>query len=215
MIPPELPGAIRKNDALFMFGAVQKKPFVFAYAQDRVEVVGGPSCKEDREVHTDRCIDDGIAFIERRGGGGTVVLAPGMVITVIVGERPTDAGAVTIFNSIHRCMINLLESAGVNGIVCCGISDLAIGNRKILGSSLYMGTSPNLYYYQSSLLVNPDLGLLGRYLRYPPREPHYRQGRDHSDFCTSLADADCTCTPETLCGLFNRQFGDCLQKSGV
>ncbi len=56
------------------------------------------------------------------------------------------------------------------------------------GYTLYLGNNPFLYYYQASLLVNPDLSLFERYLYYPPREPSYRRGRPHREFCTSLTE---------------------------
>ena len=64
---PCLPGRVRKNDALFMYGASRDKPFVFSYLQDRVEVVGGPSCRLEAEVYTDACRSDGVPVRERRG----------------------------------------------------------------------------------------------------------------------------------------------------
>ena len=199
---PLFPGTMRKNDALFMFGAAQPKPFVFTYLQDRVEVVGGPSCKCEDEVFTDRCERDGVPVRERRGGGGTVVLAPGMVISVVVDKRPEGISATGIFNMLHDCMIGALRRREAGKIERCGISDLSINERKVLGSSLYLGTRPFLYYYQSSLMVDTDLGLLDRYLRYPPREPQYRRGRSHRDFCTSLVEAGNHVTPEEVRALF-------------
>jgi lipoate-protein ligase A len=66
-----------------------------------------------------------------------------------------------------------------------GVSDLAIGERKILGTSLYRRR--RILFYQGSLLVDVDLALFDRYLRYPSRVPDYRRGRGHGAFCTTLA----------------------------
>lgn len=189
-----------------MYGALQTKPFVYTYIQDRVEIVGGPSCREGIEIDTHKCSDDRIPVVERRGGGGTVVLAPGMVVTVIVGERPGTASAIGIFNTIHGCMISLLSDTGICGVTRSGISDLSIDNRKILGSSLYMGNRPRLYYYQSSLLVDPDLRLMEQYLKYPPREPDYRHGRRHRDFCASLAGMGFSVTAEKVREIFDTRL---------
>ncbi|MBN1758975.1 MAG: lipoate--protein ligase family protein [Chitinispirillaceae bacterium] len=207
---PQLPGHIRKNDALFVYGASRKKPFVYTYLQDHVEVVGGPSCKSGVEIFTGRCENDGIPIRDRRGGGGTVVLAPGMVITIIVDDRPEGVSATGIFNMIHNCMIGLLQGRGIGNVERSGISDLSINERKILGSSLYMGTRPFLYYYQSSLMVSPDLSLMDRYLRYPPREPQYRRGRSHRDFCTSLVEMEYGVTPEEIRDLFEADLPRCI-----
>jgi lipoate-protein ligase A len=66
-----------------------------------------------------------------------------------------------------------------------GISDLAIGEKKILGTSLYRRRL--ILFYQGSLLVSGDLSLFTRYLAMPTRVPDYRAGRGHEEFCTTLA----------------------------
>ena len=181
-----------------MHGARASKPFVFSYQQERVEVVHGPSCRIERELYADRCISDGVAVSRRRGGGGIVVLSPGMVITVVVGHRIKNEGALQIFSRIHDGMIAILDPERSLNIQKAGISDLAINGRKILGSSLYMQRSPFLYYYQSSLMVTADHTLMTKYLAPPLREPGYRQGRPHEQFCTTLTGEGCTLSPETI-----------------
>jgi lipoate-protein ligase A len=44
-------------------------------------------------------------------------------------------------------------------------------------------------YYSASLLVKPDVSLVERYLRHPPREPEYRRGRSHREFMGALGAA--------------------------
>jgi len=201
-VRPLFPDPPQKNDALFIYGAGAPKPFVFSYVQERVEIVHGPSCRIEKELHFDRCIRDGIAVSRRRGGGGTVVLSPGMVITVVVGRRRKNEGALAIFSRIHDAMIAILDPEKSFNIQKAGISDLAVSGRKILGSSLYMQRSPYRYYYQSSLMVTSDCMLFARYLSPPPREPHYRQGRPHETFCTTLINEGCTLPPEAIAHSF-------------
>lgn len=205
-IDPIFPGIARKNDGIFLYGAQFAKPFVFAYEQSNVEVVCGPSCKPEREVKLDRCIADNIPVLERRGGGGTVVLSPGVVVTVVVGERKASESALDIFDRIHENMIIVLQEAGIRKIQKMGISDLAIDGKKILGSSLYMGSNPKYYYYQSSIMVTSDLMLLERYLEHPPREPDYRAGRSHLDFCTTIKQQGIEVTASQVSVLLNREL---------
>ncbi|MDR2578866.1 MAG: hypothetical protein LBC70_08710 [Chitinispirillales bacterium] len=184
---PVFPGQLRKNDDVFIRGAAREKPFLFIYEQEGVEVVHGPSFRADREIFIDRCEEDGVDVTARRGGGGTVVLSPGVLVIIVVGEKRSEReGALDVFGRVHDGIIAALCKAGVTGAVRAGISDIAVGGKKILGSSLYMGSKPPLFYYQSSLMVSNNLTLLDRYLRHPPKEPEYRQGRSHSEFCTTL-----------------------------
>ncbi|MFP4163913.1 MAG: biotin/lipoate A/B protein ligase family protein [Chitinispirillaceae bacterium] len=207
---PLLPGRPRKNDALFIYGASRPKPYVLLYNQLTVEVVHGPSCVPASEIKFDHCREDGVSVSERRGGGGTVVLSPGMLITLIVGERKKKENALDIFGRIHEILADVLKNAGVSDIRPRGISDLAVGERKILGSSLYLGTDPFFYYYQSSLMVNPDPALLERYLLHPPREPDYRKGRCHDEFCTTLHEQNCSMDQDDLSALITSALNERL-----
>ena len=204
---PVFPGTPRKNDGLFLYGAIRAKPWVYAYCQESAEVVRGPSCTPENEIHLQRCSAESVPVRERRGGGGTVLLLPGMVVAVVVGERGASDGIRDIFSRIHQAMIRLLDPGGALGITEQGLSDLGVGGRKILGSSLYLPQKPRLYYYQSSLMVDPDLSLLTRYLKHPPREPAYRQGRSHGDFCASLRAAGCRLTVEEIRDMLNGRLG--------
>jgi lipoate-protein ligase A len=183
---PSLPEPLRKNDALFLYGACQPLPYVRAYTEKSVEVVHGPACTPEQEVRLAECKSDGVLVRARRGGGGTVVLGPGMVVIVVVGKRLGDEPATDIFERIHHALSAILADA--TGVRLCprGISDLAVGERKVLGSSLYLSRGRGLYFYQSSLLVDCDTALFERYLHDPPRQPKYRLGRTHGQFCTCL-----------------------------
>jgi len=201
-----LPGLPRKNDDIFTLGVQSVLPFVCSYVQMDVEVVYGPSCKLDKEINGDICAVDGVVITSRRGGGGTVVLSPGMVITVIVGQRVKGKGPIDIFGHIHTSMITLLAGLAPLPVEKNGISDLTVNGKKILGSSLYLQQSPSLYYYQSSLMVESDTLLISRYLSYPPKEPTYRQGRSHTTFCTTLACEGFTASAIDVAALFSQKL---------
>jgi lipoate-protein ligase A len=205
---PVFPGELRKNDALFLQGVISgMQPYVYTYVQKGIEIVHGPSCRIDEEIDVNACRRDNVRIIARRGGGGTVVLSDGMCITVVVGRR-NGRYAQKIFNSIHQSMIATLCKAGIDRCECRGISDIAINDKKVLGSSLYLGNKPDYYYYQSSFMVTSDISLLSKYLKYPPREPDYRNNRDHGEFCTTLSAEGYTLDTETIADLFCKGITD-------
>ncbi len=198
-----------KNDAIFLYGANQPKPYVHAYAQDRTEVVYGPACKPETEIYIHRCEALGIPVRRRRGGGGTVVLSGGMVVVVVVGKRRGDEMATSIFSRIHEAVINVL-GLDPKIVTPAGISDLAIDDRKILGSSLYLSRRPAYYYYQSSLMVCPDMSLISKLLAHPPKEPDYRKGRSHDRFCTCLSEEGINIKTEDAVKRINSRLSDFL-----
>lgn len=205
---PVFPGELRKNDALFLQGMLTETDlYVFTYVQKNTEIVHGPSCHINDEIDVDACSMDNVRIIARRGGGGTVVLSDGMCITIVVGRR-NGRYAQPIFNSIHRAMIAVLSNAGINGCECRGISDIAINNKKVLGSSLYLGSKPDYFYYQSSIMVSSEITLISKYLKYPPKEPDYRNKRDHGEFCTTLLREGYTIGVETVADLFSKGIAD-------
>ena len=87
------------------------------------------------------------------------------------------------------------------------MGDVAIDDLKVLGSSLYANREVALY--QGSLLVDPDLDRIARYLPHPSREPDYRRGRSHAEFLTSLV-RPATAAPWRPCGRrWRRSWNGC------
>jgi lipoate-protein ligase A len=127
---------------------------------------------------------DGIRYRFRRGGGGTVVLSAGQTVLALVAEAGSPFMNREYAREINGWFVEALEGLGVRGVEHRGISDLAIREKKILGTSIYR--SRLLLFYQASLLVSNDLALFDRYLKMPSRVPDYRMGRGHAEFCTSL-----------------------------
>ena len=113
--------------------------------------------------------------------GGMLVSSIGMVINAFM-KKP-----LKWFRHINGLIIDVLASNHVRNLSQRGVSDICIGTKKILGSSLYFPKGRLLY--QASLLVDCDLNLIERYLRYPSREPDYRDGRSHRDFLVTLRNA--------------------------
>ena len=129
----------------------------------------------------------GVPVHRRRGGGGTVLLTPGQVVVALVTEVAHPYRNRAYARTINDWFIDALRHRGVTGVAQRGISDLAIGDRKIAGSSVFRRR--RILFFQASLLVNNDPAEFERYLAYPARVPDYRRGRGHREFCTTLAAA--------------------------
>jgi lipoate-protein ligase A len=140
--------------------------------------------RPEQELHLDRCIDDEVPVLRRRGGGCAVVLDPGNLLVSACLHAPGFGDNPGHFRRLSEWLIQGMGRAGVAGLRQEGISDLALGDRKVCGASLHR--SRDTLYYSASLLVQPDIALVERYLKVPPREPDYRRGRSHADFMGSL-----------------------------
>jgi lipoate-protein ligase A len=174
------------------------------YESKETVVVLGRSI-DTREIDQDACRRDGVPVVRRAGGGGAVVLSRGVVVISAAGITSLPYQLREHMNGINRVLIAILEELGVQALSIRGISDIALGDRKILGSSLYR--KRDVVLYQGSLLVDPDFSLMDRYLRHPRREPDYRRGRSHRDFVTSLREAGFPLSLETVVEGIDRELG--------
>jgi lipoate-protein ligase A len=161
-----------------------------------VAIVVGRGGDPAVEVDLDAARADGVPVRRRRGGGCAVVLDPGNVIVSLVLPLAGVGGITGTFTAISAWLIETLARCGLTGLRQEGTSDLALAGRKVGGSCLWR--TRGLVYYSTTLLVAPDLALVGRYLPHPPREPAYRAGRPHRDFMGALRDLDRALTPAEL-----------------
>ena len=152
-------------------------------------VVLGSGSRPEREVNLDACADDGVPILRRRGGGCAVVLDPGNVIVSVAAAGLPFGHHQWHFDRLTAWLIDGLSRIGVRGVRQAGICDYVLGDRKIGGACLHR--SGDVLYYSTTLLVDPDMEAVTRYLQHPPREPDYRGGRDHAAFMGSLA-ASCS-----------------------
>jgi lipoate-protein ligase A len=154
------------------------------YEPAGVQAVLGAGGKPDIDLLLANLAADGVGHSYRRGGGGAVVLAPGQVVLALVAEVDSPFRNREYASEINGWIVDALSSLGVAGVAAQGISDLAIGGRKILGTSIYRRRLA--LFYQASLLVSCDISLFSRYLAMPAHVPEYRRGRSHEEFCTTL-----------------------------
>lgn len=179
------PATAGVNDALLDRQERTGRPAWRIYEPAEPAIVFGAGGRAETDVYVERARADRVPLLRRRGGGGTVLLTPGQVVLALAAAVDSP-----FRNRQHLCAINGWVAEALTGLGVSvrarGICDLAIGDRKVLGASLFRRR--NVLFYQSSLLVCCDVALFGRYLRHPVREPDYRAGRAHAAFCTTLAE---------------------------
>jgi lipoate-protein ligase A len=174
------------------------------YEQEKSEVILGRSRPPKQDVYIQRCRTNNIPVMRRLGGGGTVLLTPGVIVISVSGRTALPFHLREHMYAVNTAIIRALSALEIKGLGIKGISDIAIGDKKILGSSLYKKKDTVLY--QGSLLLNPDLKLFDRYLKHPEKEPDYRQGRLHRDFLTSLWNEGYGFDAQTIISVLNKEL---------
>jgi lipoate-protein ligase A len=177
-------GRFDRDEDLLEAARRQHRPGISVYRYPTTSIVLGNGSKPEVELHCQAVLDDGVAVLRRRGGGCAVVLDPGNIVVSVALPLPGLGGIRTSFACISGWLIRGLAEVGVAGITQRGVSDLTIGDTKIGGSCIHR--SRDLLYYSTTLLVDPETGLMERYLQLPPREPDYRKGRTHRQFTGAL-----------------------------
>ncbi len=179
-----MPEASTVNGELLEAFLAERTARLRVYEPPGIAAVLGAAGRPDRDLKLAALEADGIPVLHRRGGGGAVVLSPGQVVLALVTDVASAFASREYARAINEWFIEALGSLGVRGLEQLGISDLAIGGRKVLGTSIYRARL--LLFYQASLLVSNNVSLFDRYLEHPHAEPDYRQGRGHESFCTTL-----------------------------
>jgi lipoate-protein ligase A len=181
-----------------LIAAVQRdrQPRIKVYRPEFTAVVLGRGSKADAEIDLEACMIDHIPVYKRSGGGCAVVVDPGNVIVSIVLPTEGIADNRKYFDKISQLLIAKLEEIGISGVYQDGISDLVVDSLKIGGSCIKR--SKDYLYYSTTILVDPEMGLMDQYLSHPPREPGYRDGRSHENFLGMLSTFDDTITASKL-----------------
>jgi lipoate-protein ligase A len=162
----------------------------------------GASGRPEQDLIIEHLTADGVPWLYRRGGGGTVVLGPGQVVLALATEVGSPFRNREYAAAVNAWIVESLASLGIAGVEPEGISDLAIRGRKIVGTSIYR--TRLVLFYQASLLVRNDIALFTRYLAMPVKVPEYRSGRSHEDFCTTLAREGFTGTVQDVIASLDR-----------
>lgn len=164
------------------------RPYAFLVWQPaRTWIVIGRGNKAADSVHLELARSDGVPVAQRPSGGEAVILTPRTLVVSAVRNTAAQHPSRHYFHSYNQAVIGALAGLGVRDLALKGISDIALGDRKIAGSSIYRNRER--IFYHAVLNVAEDTALMERYLRPPRRQPDYRLGRSHAEFVTSLTAA--------------------------
>ncbi|MBN2890377.1 MAG: hypothetical protein JXL97_00790 [Bacteroidales bacterium] len=164
-----------------------KKDFdINIWQPEEIYVVLGRSDSFEQAVNNRNNVHLHYTVVKRPSGGHTVVVSPKTLVISAV-FRNSNIKSKEVFTKLNTFIIKVLKEFGVENLQENGISDISIGNKKILGSSIYK--KPNFTFYHAVLNHSEEVDLIQSLLNHPRREPDYRKGRSHKDFVTSLAEA--------------------------
>ena len=151
---------------------------------DKSYIVLGASNNAKDAVEEETTLRDNITVLKRRTGGQTVMLTPNnLIISAVITDesvmKPKD-----VFNRFNDHIIGAIEKNHSVQFSTKGISDIALGEKKIMGSSMYRGKG--YLFYHAVLNFGEPSTTFQKYLSHPSNEPDYRKGRMHHEFVTSL-----------------------------
>ena len=143
----------------------------------------GANERTEQVVDAEACAVQRVELVRRCTGGGTVLETGGVLNYSLVTPAPDHLSLKAAFRVGAELVCAILAAFGITGAPE-GISDAAVGNRKISGNA--QARRWNALLLHGTLLVDFDFDLADNVLRYPPREPEYRAGRAHRDFMVTL-----------------------------
>jgi len=190
-------------------------PSLHAWVPKGICIVLGASQTPADEVELEIAQRKNIPVYKRKGGGGAVVLGPHCLCLALRLRRGKNNSPLDYFRRIHAPLAEGLSETVGKRVTGKGISDLALGERKIAGTSLYLARDRGLYL--ASILVGQKARENMEALKQPSRQPDYREGRPHTDFLSTLEEEGYAGSPaelgNTLLPLLRSALGDLLDSS--
>jgi len=159
----------------------------FVWQPDNKYIVLGRSNSIETSVNLENAINDKVKILKRHSGGESVILTEKMLVISAKIKDEEIKHPTKYFDLFNSKIIETLQYFGILNLNNKGISDIAINEKKILGSSIYR--RKNIVFYHSVLNVGEDIDLISKYLQHPKKEPDYRKGRSHKEFVTSIWEA--------------------------
>lgn len=163
----------------------EKESDFLIWKPDKTYIILGRSNRiASDSVHIAKAKENGIDIYKRPSGGEAVILSPNTLVISVKLPLNNEVKTHHYFKLINNSIIDALSELGVNQLGHKGISDISIGEKKILGSSIYR--KQQTLFYHAVLNVSEPIENISIYLKHPKKEPDYRLGRNHEEFVTSL-----------------------------
>lgn len=160
-------------------------PAVRVWQPKSTIIVLGRSQKAEREVFLEASKEDKIPIFKRYGGGGCVVLDENSVCIALRYERGASIDITGFLEHSTKAIQSFLNETYDLGVEIKDNYDLTIGDKKFLGSSLYM--PKGICLYSAVILLDKSaLEKINKYLQFPSKVPDHRKGRNHTDFLVPL-----------------------------
>ena len=188
----------------YCYGRSPQIPFKGAIRlwSNPVSIILGRTCEAQKNLKNEYLQDTLVShqkkiwshrplLCRRASGGGTVVHGPGNLnysIFLPLDRHPHMFGV----KESYRVLLSMVEkSLLAQGIPCelLGESDLVLNEsgvlKKISGNSQFR--KHGILMHHGTLVIRKDLiEVVTHYLKHPPREPSYREGRGHAEFMGAL-----------------------------
>ncbi|MBF0253297.1 MAG: lipoate--protein ligase family protein [Candidatus Omnitrophica bacterium] len=186
-------------------------PTLRFWESNDIFVVLGRACKHKDEVKLQSCSQDRIKVLRRISGGGTVLQGPGCLNYSLVLPYDKDPEYANINDSYHAVLGLISQGINVgagysdkvkktNNVEIRGLSDISINGLKFSGNA--QARKKMFFLQHGTILYDFDITKIPLYLKHPPKEPEYRQGRQHADFIKN-ADINIADFKKALSSIFN------------
>lgn len=169
-------------------------------------IVMGVSGKAPAWIHLEELSSRPIPVIQRYSGGGTVVIGPDTLLISFIMDRTALPHIAPYPEAIldWSCQLYapLFDSVAALHPFTRIEQDYTLGGKKCGGNAQYL--SRQRWVHHTSWLWDYTAEQM-QYLKPPPKQPIYRQGRQHMDFLTPL------CRHFVSVGHFIQEFMRLLQ----
>lgn len=184
----------------------KKKDFKI-WKPDKNYIVLGKSDKIETAIlkQKNEELDEKYYVLKRPSGGHSVVLSPKTLVVALV-VKETNISPKQLFSEANQKIIKTLKLLKINNLSENGISDISIGDKKILGSSMHK--SKDYLFYHAVLNVLEEPTFIAKLLAHPTSEPDYRQQRSHIDFMTNIL----THNPLITIDLVEEKLNQCFEE---